>query len=567
MVAQGQVQQIVKAIETTRESLDETDDLWPVLKGLFGGVVDELKSIAWVSEPVGTEAAKVAGFKEGEVWLSGAAAKAGIDAPGAAAGLGTAGTVMAGYALLIYAGYTTLEKMGDAITTLRQQLKALKEKALPLAHAQLDAARRVVTIAKLQQAIAEVDAKLARDLMHFQRVRFLNSDFWSEMLALARRMLQRYLYLGGRYAWLAERALAYEQARSLNLIRLDYFPRRFHGIGGAQLLKGDLVELEAARLGALQAAKPIVRTYSMVFDFPLQFAALKRSGRCLFHTSDAELLEAYPGTYGHRVRAVSLWVQTITGGAPFKGMLTHTGFSSITDRDGNRRPLLRSFEGQPVSGFRLRDDLAVFGLPNEALFTFEGSGVDADWILEFPTRANPFGLHDVADVILRFDITSSYDSELYSLNASREPGLVERSFLFSAAKNWPQALAALQGDSPNVTMSMDMALVDLPLKETDRKIRNLAVLVVSLDALDGPALFAVGSSQPVTIHLSNGVALSNAAPLEDPVDPSRQEPLNAFVGMDLVQVFRLTVDKAAFPGVDFAEVKEVLLALSYDAIA
>jgi hypothetical protein len=325
MVAQGQVQQIAKAIETTQESLDETDDLWYVLKGLFGGVVNELKSMAWASEPVGTQAATAAGFKEGELWLTGAATKAGIDAPGAAAGLGTAGTVLAGYALLIYAGYTTLEKMGAVVTTLKQQLKALKEKALPLANAQLDAARRVVTIAKLQKAIAEVDAKLALDLMHFQRVRFLNTDFWSEMLALARRMLQRYLFLGGRYAWLAERALSYEQARSLNLIRLDYFPRRFHGIGGAQLLKGDLVELEAARLGALQAAKPIVRTFSMAFDLPLQFAALKKSGRCLFHTSDADLLEAYPGTYGHRVRAVSLWVQTISGGAPFKGMLTHTG--------------------------------------------------------------------------------------------------------------------------------------------------------------------------------------------------------------------------------------------------
>jgi hypothetical protein len=229
--------------------------------------------------------------------------------------------------------------------------------------------------------------------------------------------------------------------------------------------------------------------------------------------------------------------------------------------------MLRGFEGQPVSGFRLKEDLTVFGLPNEALYTFEGSGVDADWILEFPTLANPFGLHDVADVILRFDITSSYDSELYGVRVSREPAPVERSFLFSAAKSWPQALADLQGSSSLVTMSMDMALVDLPLKETERKIKNLAVLVVSLDPFEGPALFTAGLLPAVTIQLNNGVALSNAPPLEDPVDPSRQEPLNAFVGLDLMQVFHLTIDKGAIPGVDFAQVKDVLLGLTYEAIA
>jgi len=43
------------------------------------------------------------------------------------------------------------------------------------------------------------------------------------LAGVLRRCMGRYLELGARYAWLAERALAYEQDRALNIIRMNYF--------------------------------------------------------------------------------------------------------------------------------------------------------------------------------------------------------------------------------------------------------------------------------------------------------------------------------------------------------
>lgn len=59
------------------------------------------------------------------------------------------------------------------------------------------------------------------------------------------RVLRFYLNLGVRTAWLAERALAYEQNKLVSLIRMDCYPVGRQGIGGADQLSYDLASLNA----------------------------------------------------------------------------------------------------------------------------------------------------------------------------------------------------------------------------------------------------------------------------------------------------------------------------------
>jgi len=78
-----------------------------------------------------------------------------------------------------------------------------------------------------------------------------------------RRLLRRYLDLGARFAWLAERALAFEQERDIHLIQGDYYNPALEGIGGVDRLRLDVAELEASRLANVLETAPVKRTISL----------------------------------------------------------------------------------------------------------------------------------------------------------------------------------------------------------------------------------------------------------------------------------------------------------------
>ena len=278
-LAQQQVDQVNAAIKAKEDEMADHDGLGEQFVDWVGGVKDVVKGLpSEVTGFVSTNAPTAAGI--GEAGRQGSA------------GLASAGAT-AGYGLFVYAGITSLVNMGEAQNSRAAQLKSLKEDALPLATAQLEAKQREVTIANLQQQIARADADLARALMQFQ-VTPLNTEFWSKLAAVAKRVMRRFLELGARYAWLAERALADQQDRLIRIVRFDYFPMKLQGVTGADLLQLDLGELEASRLDGIKQTVPSKRTYSLAFDFPLQFGQLRKTGRCSFMTQEEPFRIAYP---------------------------------------------------------------------------------------------------------------------------------------------------------------------------------------------------------------------------------------------------------------------------------
>lgn len=553
-LASKQVRAVEKEIEKKREELKEEQSFWNQAGDFFGGMVDAITGLPddlTGSASSGTKASLGYGAYEGS---------------GAFASLGAGGGVMAGYGMLVYAGYTSMSNLADRYESMADQIHHLEDSVLPMAKANLVARKRETRIAKLQQSISESDVEFAKNLIDFEEKRFLNIDFWNQLAGVMKRVLRRYLALGTRYGWLAERALAYEQDRKIDIIHLDYIPKALQSITGADLLQRDLGELEASRIDGICSAVPITHTFSLAFDFPLEFGNLRRTGRCTFHTSDLGFRLAYPGTYSHRIRAVTAAVRSTGAAAPFRGLLGNTGVSNVRGKTGKQHISIRPMESFPLSEFRLRRDMDVFSLPDKTLLTFEGTGVDTTWTLEFPNGANPYGLSTLLDVELTFDLRVHHSPSLYESDMASQPTDVGRSMLVSAAHHALADLEALRSEAQQVSVSFDMNAVGLPTAESDRTISNLVVLIAGSKKLDGPA--EVEGSKPaqkVSVTFDRGIAASNAPPLVQEGSQIPPMPLNAFVGASVDQTFTVRINKANFPGIEFDEVKDIILGIEYRA--
>jgi hypothetical protein len=545
-VAQAQVKDIEAAIEAKRKEIEDSEGFFNQLGDFLGGMVGAFKGLP--GEATGFMASGAKG-----TFASGAGA-------GAMAGLG----VLGGYAAFVYAGYTSMSAMADEYSSMRGQLSALRDKALPAALDQVAARRREVTIAGLLRDLAESDIALARDLLTFEERRYLSQEFWAELSRLMVRLLRRYLELAARTTWLAERALAYELDRDIAVVRFDYFPEALQGVTGADLLQADLAELEAIRVEGTARTVPARVTVSLAAQFPLAFGQLKKTGRCGFATTERWLRAMYPGTHGHRLRAVNATIVQEGTLAPVRGVLVNDGIS-LLDPDGTgARGLVRPAEALPISEFRLDRDLAVHGLPNEALFTFEGSGVETFWRLDLPASGNAASLSGVADVLVTFDLRAKYDPAMHAAHNAAAPAPVSRWILMSAQRFAPDAIKALvAGEAANV--SFDIGAIGLSTAEQGRTVTNLGIAFVSTSSFDiAVDVHAETSAISAGTACIAGIAYSNHHP--DPAAPP-QPPmaLNAFVGAPADQVFSVEVHPELNDDIDFSGLRDLLFAIEYTA--
>ena len=166
----------------------------------------------------------------------------------ATSALGAGAGFLVGYGAFVYASYTSLDAMSSAANKRDSELKSLGTTAMDAANAQVRLKQRDVAIAQFEAQIAAADLEFANALFRFQQDRFLNADFWNKLTLFANRLMRRYVELGARTAWFAERALAFEQNQSLNIIKLNYIPIALRGVTGADSLQADLAELEANRI-------------------------------------------------------------------------------------------------------------------------------------------------------------------------------------------------------------------------------------------------------------------------------------------------------------------------------
>jgi hypothetical protein len=253
---------------------------------------------------------------------------------------------------------------------------------------------------------------------------------------------------------------------------------------------------------------------------------------------------------------------------PLRGSLINRGVSISKPGLPGEHVLVRPDESLPLSEFRLEEDMAVYGLPNETLLTFEGSNIETFWELSFPKAANASGLDGLVDVLVTFDLFCEFSSERYEADLAALPTSERKWILVSAALYQPDAVTALAGTGQNVEIIFDVrGLRLLPRQEKSRKITNVAAFVVTPDEINFKAtLRSADPATSVSVTFQKGSAISNLQP--DPALPSLlpPSPLNAFAGMNPEQAFILTIRKQADnPGVNFQRVTDVVLAIEYEA--
>lgn len=553
VVAQDQVAAVQAAIKAKQDEIAAHDSLFGQIGDAIAGVSSLAKGIP--GDTTSAVGAGVTSEATGEEMVG-----------DGVLGLGAGASVMTGIGIFAVVGYITLSGMADADNKRSADLSTLADKALPAAQAVVEARQRAVTIAGYQKQIAQADVDLAQALLAFEQNRTLNQNFWLQLAQVAKRTLRRYLELGAREAWLAERALAYEQDRSLNIVRMDYFPAPLQGVTGADLMQADLAELDAARVEGTKRTVPVRRTLSLAREFPLQYALLRATGRCAFRTEESFFKLAYPGTSAYRIRAVSAVVQQRELVQPMRGSLINRGVSISRPGRPGEHLLVRPAESLPLSEFRLQSDATVFGLPDETLLTFEGSGIETFWELAFPSAANPSGLDNLVDVVLTFDLFCEFSSDQYEADLAAQPTTSRSWILVSGARYQKAGMAALTGAGANVDLVFDLPKLGLlPPGQKNRKITNVALAVVAKHPLDVAAkLKTITPASTVAVQISHGLALSSLPP--SPVTPPLpSSPLNALAGADPDQPFTVSISKAANADVDFASVNDIVLALEYTA--
>lgn len=551
-VAQEQVANVQAQIAAKEKEIADSESFFSQLGDFIGGMVKTFTSL-----PGDTQSAVKAGF---------VAEVTGKELVGQGMlGLGAGASILTGFAIFGVAGYMSMSSMADASNRRRAELSALRDRALPLAQGLVTARQREVKIADYQRRIAQADLDLARDLIQFEDNRFLNLNFWANLAQVAKRILRRYLELGTRVAWLAERALAYEQDRPISVIRLDYFPEKMQGVTGADLLQADLAELEATRVEGIKRSVPVKHTFSLVRDFPLAFGQLKQTGRCTFKTEELPFRLAYPGTTGYRIRAVSLAITQTGLVSPIRGLLINQGISISRPGHPQEHVLVRPADALPISEFKLQNDMAVYSLPDETLLTFEGSAVETFWEIRLPAAANPGGYDGIADVLMTLDLWAQYSPDLYTKEIAGMPKTVRRWVVMSGKQYQPVAIQDLTGTANPVSIPFDLRALKLATRETNRKVKNLALFFVSPQPPDVAAVFHA-TLPPTSVHVQfqKGMVMSNLPPTtQDPVPPPM--PLNVLADTAADQQFRLEIDKTQNPGVDFSRVSDVVLAVEYSA--
>ncbi|MFD9369433.1 hypothetical protein ACFWA6_17300 [Streptomyces sp. NPDC060020] len=559
VVAQKLVTDVEKLIQKKQAEIEDSKSIFNQFKDYFSGMKSGVMSIADVAKD-GASASKdlqVTTDEElkGVVKTVGSQAWAGS---GTAGGLGIVGA----YAAFAVISTTTLQGMADAANKRDAELKALTTETLPAAKAAVQVQQRQQAIAQFQGQIAASELAYTRDLITYQNERFLNRDFWDSLSGVARRSLHRYLDLAGQSAWFAERALAYQLATPLRVIRLGYFDPRMRDLGGADRLALDLAELEAVRLGSARLSLPLTRTHSLARDLPLAFGQLKKTGTCTFTLTDDDLLASHPGTYAHRIRTVDVLVDVPGTTERPRGILTNMGFSLLRrSPSAPRVPLLRFADAYPVSDFRSRRDLELFGLPGEQLLPFEGTAFTTTWTLELPPGTSPVGLDRVTDVLLTFDLQAAYDAGPADSDTLAAPSAttVSRSLFVSALSVNTTGLGSLR--TPPPTAKLSFALNKLPLPPTG-KITNLAVVLPGVTGGTFTAKLRFGTGAFTTFQIVDGVAMSNLGVLSDGIAANAQ-PLNGAVVGSPARVVDLEITKGSDAD-KLAAARDVLLWVEYE---
>jgi hypothetical protein len=562
--AKKQVEGVKAQIAAKQKEIKDSESFFSQLGDFFSGMKDAAKGLgeSAIGSMKGDGEAAGGSIDYGAMYKV-ISSKGGTSA--SAAGLTGSMAIMAGYGAFVYAGVTSMQSMEAAGNKRQGELKALQEVALPAAEKMVELKQREVKIAELHRNIAQADYDFGKKMLAFYDYRFLSKAFWQQMSGFANRLMRRYLDLGGRTAWFAERALSFEMDKDLRVVSFDYFPKHLRGVTGADTLQLHLAELEATRIFGLSQTVPVKQTFSMARDFPVAFGQLKKNGTCWFSTSEEQFRLAYPGVYGYRLRCLSIGATYTDDAFPHRGMLSNHGISMVTRSNGSSHRLARYPDALPLSEFNMRGDMWVYDLPDETLLPFEGSGIETAWELSLSRLGDATSLENLTDVLLTFDMRASYSAVLDAKHKAELPASLKKSVLISGRAQNPGEVTRFKKDGDLLTLTFRPVLAAKNSVEQMRTVNFLSLMLSGVEQSPVAAtLTADADGLSANVDLIDGIALSNAGFLAG-ANGGVPLPLNDLMGISADQTFTLTVDAGVNAGVDFSKMYDVQMFVEYEA--
>ena len=127
----------------------------------------------------------------------------------------------------------------------------------------------------------------------------------------------------------------------------------------------------------------------------------------------------------------------------------------------------------------------------------------------------------------------------------------------------PKGLHSLEGAADPVRITFDPGKLQLPRQESGRQVTNLALVLVGRTTKPLTARLTAGKpAKTVAFQISDGIALSNAGPLQGTAAPLT---LNGLAGKDVDQPFTLEIDRGG-AGDELKGLYDVVLYLEYQAV-
>ena len=312
-----------------------------------------------------------------------------------------------------------------------------------VADAGLDLASSGVDISEKEREISSLSVGLAADTVELlSQDQFRSGELYRWMQAELKRLHRDHLNLAVSTAAAAQRALAFELQEPLNFIGYQYWQPQREGLLGSERLQFDLERLEQHRLQRAERRREITKTISLARTMPSEFQRFRETGILEFATQQSWFDRDFPGHYLRLIKSVELSVLALT--SPVHGIsatLTNTGVSRVVAGPPwvDPKVLQRLPESVSLSAPIQTSGLFELRLDDPLLLPFEGSGVEATWVLEMGRGANRIDFSTLSDVLMTVRYTAKDDAGYRQRVIARlETGVQGRAF-YGMAQSFPDS--------------------------------------------------------------------------------------------------------------------------------
>lgn len=466
-------------------------------------------------------------------------------------GMTVAVSTTAGIGAGIGGGFSYQAGLESSEKDLRMKLQLLKGVEYNNAQQNLEDAAEAEKAAKAQARIAELDAEFVAEKAKLLATEFFNPQLWSFLARESKKFYQTYLTYATMAAWMAQRALEFEQGldphrkfatsgptsigSGLNIIRFDYFQPSQQGLLGAEMLQLDIAELEQAKFLNQQRKDSIPKVISLASTRPFLFAKFLEEGVLAFNTTLEEFDEEFPGHYQRRIRSIRINLFGLVGPEGIHATLTCLGSSQVVVKEYPHGSTTPRFTEKTLR--RLPETVAISipiaggagQIPGERLNPFEGMGVAAQWIFEMPKAANKIDYSTITDIQFIIEYTALFDPTYRNEVIERLPETRTAIRAYSFCRDFSDACLYLHDSTRPIgmietndkttgayTLKLETRATDFPPNQLDRQLIDAIVYFHPRGTKDYSTLRAHLSCRQLLTSLTEAHLVAPTTPTTEP---------------------------------------------------